>query len=66
MFIHNTFTSYVIELYTQTKCKLQAWCRLGLSHAENENDAKAIAAFNNCLRIQPNNEEVRLLIAVML
>ncbi|VDL74267.1 unnamed protein product [Nippostrongylus brasiliensis] len=25
----------------------ESWCRLGLSHAENENDAKAIAAFNN-------------------
>ncbi|PIO75105.1 tetratricopeptide repeat protein [Teladorsagia circumcincta] len=35
-----------------------AWCRLGLSHAENEHDAKAIAAFNKCLQIQPNNEEV--------
>ncbi|KAK6050445.1 tetratricopeptide repeat protein, partial [Cooperia oncophora] len=37
-----------------------AWCRLGLSHAENEHDSKAIAAFNNCLKIQPNNEEARV------
>lgn len=44
----------------------EAWCRLGLSHAENENDAKAIAAFNNCLRIQPNNEEALLALSVSL
>ncbi|WKX94684.1 hypothetical protein Q1695_011730 [Nippostrongylus brasiliensis] len=44
----------------------ESWCRLGLSHAENENDAKAIAAFNNCLKIQPNNEEALLALSVSL
>ncbi|KHJ77667.1 tetratricopeptide repeat protein, partial [Oesophagostomum dentatum] len=39
------------------KLEETAWCRLGLSHAENEQDGKAITAFNNCLKIQPNNEE---------
>ncbi|KAK6023464.1 tetratricopeptide repeat protein, partial [Ostertagia ostertagi] len=43
-----------------------AWCRLGLSHAENEHDAKAIAAFNKCLKIQPNNEEALLALSVSL
>ena len=37
----------------------KAWCRLGLSHAENEHDAKAISAFKRCLEIEPNNQEVR-------
>ncbi|CAJ0608365.1 unnamed protein product [Cylicocyclus nassatus] len=44
----------------------EAWCRLGLSHAENEHDGKAIAAFNNCLKIQPNNEEALLALSVSL
>ncbi|KAK5978650.1 PeRoXisome assembly factor, partial [Trichostrongylus colubriformis] len=44
----------------------EAWCRLGLSHAENEHDAKAITAFNNCLKIQPNNEEALLALSVSL
>ncbi|EYB95634.1 hypothetical protein Y032_0157g3181 [Ancylostoma ceylanicum] len=43
-----------------------AWCRLGLSHAENEHDSKAIAAFNNCLKIQPNNEDALLALSVSL
>ncbi|KAL6733598.1 hypothetical protein Aduo_004231 [Ancylostoma duodenale] len=44
----------------------EAWCRLGLSHAENEHDSKAIAAFNNCLKIQPNNEDALLALSVSL
>lgn len=44
----------------------QAWCKLGLSHAENEHDAKAISAFNRCLEIEPNNEEALLALSVSL
>uniref|UniRef100_A0A1I7WRK8 TPR_REGION domain-containing protein n=1 Tax=Heterorhabditis bacteriophora TaxID=37862 RepID=A0A1I7WRK8_HETBA len=50
---------YVLDL-------LQAWCKLGLSHAENEHDTKAIAAFNNCLKIQPDNQEALLALSVSL
>ncbi|VDO56908.1 unnamed protein product [Haemonchus placei] len=39
---------------------------MGLSHAENEHDAKAIVAFNKCLTIQPNNEEALLALSVSL
>ncbi|KJH45614.1 tetratricopeptide repeat protein [Dictyocaulus viviparus] len=46
--------------------EIQAWCRLGLSHAENENDSKAITAFNQCLKIQPNNQEALLALSVSL
>ncbi|KAK6732447.1 hypothetical protein RB195_016683 [Necator americanus] len=44
----------------------EAWCRLGLSHAENEHDRAAIVAFNNCLKIQPNNEDALLALSVSL
>ena len=45
-------------LVSWKKSHLQAWCRLGLAHAENEEDKKAIAALQKCIAIQPNNEEV--------
>ncbi|PAV59429.1 hypothetical protein WR25_13539 [Diploscapter pachys] len=41
-----------------------AWCRLGLAHAENEEDKKAIAALQKCIAIQPNNEEALLALSV--
>ncbi|CAD6198277.1 unnamed protein product [Caenorhabditis auriculariae] len=44
----------------------QAWCRLGLSHAENERDAKAILAFQKSLAIQPSNKEALLALSVSL
>uniref|UniRef100_A0A158PB47 TPR_REGION domain-containing protein n=1 Tax=Angiostrongylus cantonensis TaxID=6313 RepID=A0A158PB47_ANGCA len=46
--------------------ELQAWCHLGLSHAENENDSKAILALNECLKIQPDYQEALLALAVSL
>ncbi|KAE9420823.1 hypothetical protein Angca_007177, partial [Angiostrongylus cantonensis] len=44
----------------------KAWCHLGLSHAENENDSKAILALNECLKIQPDYQEALLALAVSL
>ncbi|VDM64597.1 unnamed protein product [Angiostrongylus costaricensis] len=46
--------------------ELQAWCHLGLSHAENENDSKAILALNECLKIQPDYQQALLALAVSL
>ncbi|KAF8362482.1 prx-5, partial [Pristionchus pacificus] len=43
-----------------------AWCRLGLSHAENEHDDRAIQAFRKSLEIDPRNEEALLSLSVSL
>ncbi|GMT14240.1 hypothetical protein PFISCL1PPCAC_5537, partial [Pristionchus fissidentatus] len=43
-----------------------AWCRLGLSHAENEHDDRAIQAFRKALEIDPKNEESLLNLSVSL
>lgn len=43
-----------------------AWCRLGLSHAENEHDDRAIQAFRRALDIDPKNEEALLSLSVSL
>uniref|UniRef100_A0A7E4VAM0 TPR_REGION domain-containing protein n=1 Tax=Panagrellus redivivus TaxID=6233 RepID=A0A7E4VAM0_PANRE len=41
-----------------------AWCQLGLALAENEQDGKAIAAFNKSLSVEPRNKEALLAMAV--
>uniref|UniRef100_A0AC35THT4 TPR_REGION domain-containing protein n=1 Tax=Rhabditophanes sp. KR3021 TaxID=114890 RepID=A0AC35THT4_9BILA len=41
-----------------------AWCALGLCHAENETDINAIQAFNKSLSLNPNNKEALLGLAV--
>ncbi|CAB3404455.1 unnamed protein product [Caenorhabditis bovis] len=43
-----------------------AWCLLGLAHAENEKDQQALAAFNKCLEIDPTNQQALLSLAVSL
>lgn len=42
----------------------QAWCKLGLAHAENEKDQLAMQAFNKCLQIDPENKEALLALSV--
>jgi peroxin-5 len=37
-----------------------AWCQLGLSHAENEHDIAAISAFRKCLEIEPEMRDALL------
>ncbi|KAI6180710.1 hypothetical protein M3Y98_00750500 [Aphelenchoides besseyi] len=37
-----------------------AWCRLGLSHAENEHDIAAISAFRKCLELAPEMRDALL------
>uniref|UniRef100_A0A0N4ZP37 TPR_REGION domain-containing protein n=1 Tax=Parastrongyloides trichosuri TaxID=131310 RepID=A0A0N4ZP37_PARTI len=37
-----------------------AWCALGLCHAENEDDINAIKAFNKSLILNPSNKEALL------
>ncbi|CAI4221327.1 unnamed protein product [Auanema sp. JU1783] len=44
----------------------QAWCKLGLANAENEEDGKAIDAFRKSLNIEPSNKEALLGISVSL
>lgn len=39
--------------------KSDVWHDLGQAHAENENDAQALLAYDNALGVDPNNLKVR-------
>jgi len=42
----------------------EAWCKLGLAHAENDKDGLAIMALEKALSVDPNNLEALLALAV--